>query len=199
MTDIQHKPRQLRDLLPEKVFAREWEALASALIDLDDIDDDGPNVTRGQSIAAGHNRMLGIGQAEATLAATFITWLGTNVGNCFLGKGRRMEQDLSGQHLPGMGFLAAWAIHNARNIGHNSGWRSCEYLSWDGEWNDARRYDPPAMTAAQLEILENMVRWLGTSDGAAFLARCEALIFAEQKGLSVHDLGRLAAAMPEVK
>lgn len=199
MADIQHKPRQLRDLLSEKVFAREWEAFASVQIDLDDLDHDDPNMTRGQSIAAGHNRMLEIGQAEATLAATFITWLGTNVGNCFLGKGRRMEQDMGQWNLPGTGFLAAWAVHNARHIGHNSGWRSCEYLAWDGEWNDARRYNPPEMTAAQLEILENMARWLGTQEGTAFLARCEALIFAEQKGLSVNDLGRLAAAIPGVE
>lgn len=196
MADIQHKPLQLRDLPPEKVFAREWEALASALIDLDDLEHDDLNVTRGQAIAAGHNRMLEIGQEEATLAATFITWLGTNVGGCFLGKGRRMEEELSGRHLAGMGFLAAWAIHNARHIGRNSGWRSCEYLAWDGDWKDARRFNPPAMTEDELEVLENMARWLGTSEGGKFLARCEALIYAEQKGLSVHDLSHLAAATP---
>lgn len=197
--EVQHKPRATRNLIPEMVYAREWEALASKRISCDDLDHDDPHVTVGQRIAAGQSVTIQVDQEHATLAATFVTWLGTSIGSCFLENGRRMESELAPRHVAGMGFLAAWTIHNARHIGVNSGWRSCEYMAFDGDWNNARRYYPPAMTAHHLEVIENVVRWLATSEATRFLARCEALIFAEQKGLSITDLDRLKAAMTTVE
>lgn len=198
---VKHVPHRVRDLPAEKVFAREWELLASVVADDHDfdLDDDAPKFTEGERIAAGHCRWLKVGQEEATLAASFITWLGTSVGRCFLEYGRKLEALMKTSQGSGMGigdgsgFLAAWALQNARHIGMNHGWRTCEFLhsNW-GEVKDSR------ITSEQLEVLENVARWLGSVDGIAFVERCEAMIFAKQKNLSYSDIERLAPLLPAV-
>lgn len=180
---VEHRPLTVRNQLPEMVFASEWMKIASVVVDDSDygydLDSEDPAMTVGQVIAAGHNRHMHIGQAEATLAATFIVWLGTSVGRCFLERGKMLEDHfrkgvsagLGGEG--GAGFLAAWALHNARSIGLNGGWRTCEFMA--GDWKVRGQKE---VTAVQLELLDNMARWLGSKHGVRFIERCEAKVFA---------------------
>jgi len=113
------------------------------------------------------------GQREATVAATFVCWLGTNMGQSFLNEGKR----LSGHFFLGDSYLAAWACHNRRSRGVNSSWRSLEHMMNVG----GRDACIPDLSAHDYEAVEHIAHWLGSQDGQAFIAGCQAEIERRRK------------------
>ena len=177
---IKHEPFHLRDLMPEQVYAEQWKALASRVIPADDRGDWPGIRDDGQAILAGHNRNLHIGQYEASLGASFFTWLGTSVGRCFVNLGNELSLTIPrgrGGCGAESGFIAAWALHNTRHHSRNHGWRDADFLAFDSSnWNDARYCVPPKLSEKHMEVLENAARWLGTEAGREFVLRCEILV-----------------------
>lgn len=96
-----NRPGRSRDLMPERVFAQEWEienermtAVNFGLTALELILNSGPGPTQQ---ALGHNYRAEIDlptQRDATVAASIIQWLGTNCGKSFLDRvERRIKQE----------------------------------------------------------------------------------------------------------
>ncbi|MBB3759261.1 hypothetical protein [Xanthomonas arboricola] len=165
-------------MIPEQVFAELWEK------QMQGYDED------GDPSFAGITRDIKPTQELAYLAASFVTWLGSSVGLGFLSACRnQVVRHASSWHEDA--YLAAWAVENRRRPGHRHGWRMIEFLAWDGDWNSVSRHSPPLLSADTYEVVENLVCWLGSSAGEAFIALCEATILARQMGIRPDELVRL--------
>ena len=104
-------------------------------------------------------------QRDATVATSFMCWLGTNIGNAYLiGAERHVRVDANRCR----GFLAVWAWENRRRRGINSGRRLSDAILDDN------------VDARDLEVLEVMATWLGTKDGLALVAQAQEEINAVQ-------------------
>jgi hypothetical protein len=127
-------------------------------------------------------------QSHASLAASFIIWLGTNCGNCFLDQAKKLVAANPHMRKSQM-FLAQWAIENRRTSGINHSGRMIEHLMDTAENGMFGRSAPfPVPTAAECEVVEHVAFWLGSDEGQMFLKQCERLIAIRQKGLSNDDL-----------
>lgn len=108
-------------------------------------------------------------QREATVAASIVCWLGTNMGRCLLDQARRLTA--GGALWDGDAYVAAWAVHNQRKRSVNGGARALELMLQTTVQDAAARL--PRASADDYEVAEHVMRWLGTRDGQAFLNRCE--------------------------
>lgn len=106
-------------------------------------------------------------QRAASVAASFMVFMGCNGGRAFTFEAERYAEQpfFVGRENA---FLAAWAVFNARTTGVNGGLRTSEYMlarkypywrraihHWEGiDWSCV-----PAITQEDNDILESMVRW----------------------------------------
>jgi hypothetical protein len=137
-----------------------------------------------------------VGQREASVAASLICWLGTNIGQSVLEEGRRLEVDFE---QPGDGYLAAWSVHNRRCFNKLNGWRALEHMVQSLQ--DQKEGLMPSCSADDLEVAEHVMFWLGSKQGQRFLAqvgaeveRCrklEALASFHRRGVNSPVVGRL--------
>ncbi|MBB5769133.1 hypothetical protein [Xanthomonas euroxanthea] len=180
MSELSHRPHHppRNGMIPEPVFAELWEKQMRGYDD------------EGDPAFAVITRDIPPTQELASLVASFVTWLGTNVGMRFLSACRK-QSALRGSDWYGDGYLAAWAIENHRRAGHCYGWRMIEMLAWVGDWNTTDRHHPPLLTADAYEVVENLVCWLGATEGQKFIALCEATILARQMGIRPDHLAAL--------
>lgn len=161
-------------LAGEVVFATRWRKAMAA-----------PNAFREVLMFSGQRAT----PRAARVAASFITWLGTHIGQCFLLRAKRLAKGavLSGPEA----YLAAWSLANQRRSHTNSGRRSLEHLvqtkdypldpysSWSGE--------PPSVD--DYEVVDATAAWLGSKDGQAFLAACaDESAAMEKRDSLVHHL-----------
>lgn len=146
-----HPPRDDHD---ESIYARRWGEL-----------NENGDVFAGLMA----NYMRKYGQREATIIASFICWLGTNVGMLYLSDARR----LSASAFLEDAYLAAWAIHNKRSVGVSSGYRLIEVLLAEKAGSDALA---PTLCADDYECADLAARWLSTPIGLKFIDQCEAEI-----------------------
>lgn len=110
-------------------------------------------------------------QRAASLVATFITWLGTNVGRvALLHQANRLFSVF--QHLP-HAYVAAFAVANATN--HPMQIELVEYIMRTPEDYETNRH--AVLDLQDYRILESAAAWLGTTRGQQFidLAECEIL------------------------
>jgi hypothetical protein len=186
-----HKPMRppRQDVLGEVVFSEHWERLmAEEGPPMDDCDE-----YAFRSLMSAFPRKLT--QRHATVAATFVNWLGTNCGAAFLSEARRMEQAGGGW---GRGFVAAWAVQNMRQSSINWGCRTIEMLlAPDDHWNRSTFAGSgllklPELYADDYEVIEHVVRWLG-NEGLRFLSTCEREITRRLAAEREERLHRLAA------
>lgn len=119
------------------------------------------------------SRRPAIDQADATMAATLVQWLGTNAGACLIHQARALQRSgLSGPEA----FVAAWAIRNARRRATNSDLRSIESMMIPpGEPRnlDGDPHRAPEITLRQYETAEHVCAWLGSPEGQGFIAARE--------------------------
>lgn len=116
MQNLIHQPiRPPRDMIEERVYSRHWQALME--------DNRGRDRSPLEQILISYPEP--IDQRAASIAASFICWLGTNVGCSFLRMGRRLSEL---PELCGQGYVAAWGVQNRRFHATNGGARAVEFL-----------------------------------------------------------------------
>lgn len=155
--------RPARAGLAEVVFLSEWQALLKKHPVLSDLLD-GKKTTK----------------RDAQVAASFITWLGTNSGAAFVHAADQMVQTLQSSES---GYLAAWALINRRQWHINSGVRTIESVLALCNLFDKRNVGIAPHIAAQdveisiddIDTVEALVVWISTAQGRAFVKNCTAL------------------------
>lgn len=165
---ITHAPiRPPRNMIEEQVYARRWAELMGSPSGYDD---------RNYLEAVLIHYDTRVGQREASVAASFICWLGTNIGKSFLSEGRRLTPHFQ---VPQDAYHAAWSVHNRRRFASNNGWRSVEYFCRTEE--DQKANVMPRPSANDYEVVEHVAEWLGSAEGQDFIAGCETEIERHRK------------------
>jgi hypothetical protein len=159
---VKHVPiRPPRDMCEEQVFARRWRELMEM--------PSGDEWSRGPL----HTILIGypyeVDQRAASVAASFITWLGTNVGKCFLDLGNKIRDNVPDAVYTA--YLAAWGVQNSRRFGNNSNARQIEFLVRTQA--DMEKDFFPEVSVKDLEVLEQVALWLGLNEGQKFIRKCE--------------------------
>lgn len=164
---MKHVPiRHARNMTEEQVFARQWKELMESK----------------EPYESGMLSRVLIGypyeikQREASVAASMICWLGTQVGKSFLLLAEEIREKTSCAHYS---YVAAWGVRNARVFGHNSNARQIDFLTRTQAEMEANFF--PETFVKDLEVLDQVCLWLGTEDGRAFIAGCEAEIMRRQE------------------
>jgi hypothetical protein len=157
---MKHVPiRPPRNMSEEQVFVRRWKELMESK----------------QPCESGMIRRILIGypyeidQRVASVLASLVCWLGTNVGKGFLDTGNRIKENVPLIRFP---YLAAWGECNARIFGMNSGARQIEFLTRTQDDMDRDVFHE--VSVKDLEALEQLCMWLGTAEGRSFVEGCEA-------------------------
>lgn len=165
-----HEPvRPCRDgSAGEVVFLSRWQMLMLERSAYLDDDEDGCPLSGILAHVPGR-----VQQRDATLAASFMTWLGTRVGQCFILDARM----IAASRPLGVPFLAAWSAENLRRRHVNGGVRAIEWLLVaPGTPVDPISGAPvsmPAISVRDLEVTDQLAVWLGQPAGRAYLAACE--------------------------
>lgn len=120
--------------------------------------------------------LLPVDQRDATAAASFVCWLGTNAGNCFTLYAKRLQD--GGIEQP---FLTAWARQNVRRSYINGGKRTVEAILREP-------------TIRDLEVIEKVAEWLGSPAGAKFVKAAEFEIEETRKAIQEQNQAKLRAA-----
>lgn len=161
LVGLKHLPiREPRKGFPrEHVFAGRWQRLMQA------------KCCALRSVL--HDYLGPIGQREASVAASVITWLGTNIGQALLDDAKRRlsrspDPSPSGYHASDS-HLAAWAAENRRKRGFGGGVRLLEILLIERSERDT----VARPTADDYEVAEHVMFWLGQYDGQRFLEQCQ--------------------------
>ena len=154
---LKHEPcRPARpDVYAEGIFVESWQRFLATPTD-PAFDDEPLEVVLCNLVGE-------IDQRSATVAASFICWLGTNIGRGFLLEAERMKAKFPDAHSHA--YLAAWTFQNMRRPHVNSGWRTINAILPD--W---------PVEAADIEVADSVAYWLGTERGQRFLREVNAEI-----------------------
>lgn len=121
-------------------------------------------------------------QREASVTASFIVWLGTNCGRCFLESTERFATDMAANgkthYKREDAYVAWWAMENHRRTWLNHGWRYIDGVLSESTNPGARL---PEVSYDDCEVIEHVVHWLGTDDGRQFVKGCNAAIKARMR------------------
>lgn len=155
---IQHTPiRKVRDNMDEAIFLKCWQELNQK-----------PLLNRILS-------RIKPSQRDAQVAASFISWLGTGVGDSFLLQAKQRLQNGS-EDFSESAYLTAWAIKNKKKIDNK---RIVEFiLSKDEDWHkelnqSTIKIDCVQISLRDLDVIESIVIWLSTSEGYLFIKKCQ--------------------------
>lgn len=106
-------------------------------------------------------------QRAASVAASFMVFMGCNAGRDFTWKAERLAESGAFPYREGA-FVAAWALDNRRSMGVNNGLRMSEYmLAREYPIYEAPHFNRghvswsrvPNITQEDNDILESMVVW----------------------------------------
>lgn len=104
-----------------------------------------------------------VGQRAASVAASFMVFMGCNGGYCFTREAEALAERTAWKERA---FLQAWAADNARHDGINSGLRTIEYMLAAEYPIEAKTGGTrvnwakvPAITMHDIDVVESMVRW----------------------------------------
>ena len=148
--------RIARDMVGEQVFARRWQEFAEK---------ECGNSTGFEYVLRGYPYPLD--QRAASVAASFITWLGTNVGGSLLGIA---EEFKLARAVPSFAYVAAWSVMNVRSVGISSNARQIEFLTRTQEELEKNVFSE--VSVRDLEVVDQLTLWLGSHDGQGFLKGC---------------------------
>lgn len=132
-----------------------------------------------------------VGQREASVCASYMTFMGCNCGSCFTNAAEQMltigDQHRLSSTEEGR-FLMAWALENRRSRGVNGGIRTIEAMLAKSDAYVAtafdRRVDWDAfadITTADYDTVECMVAWWSGRDATEMRAIAKPMIEAESK------------------
>jgi hypothetical protein len=122
-------------------------------------------------------------QRAASVAASFMTYMGCNGGLCFT---RRAEELIGEFKFPEPAYIASWAIENARNKAVNSGLRTIEYMlarehPIKHKWPNGVNWKAvPCVTMEDIDVIDSMVRWWAGTTAKAIREQAEALLAAQK-------------------
>lgn len=157
----------------EQVFYEKWLELQQREVEFREVDE--PEHTTKLARILRHVQLPEIGERECTVAASWVCYLGCNVGASVISLGNCLK-DGAGEYRR---FLAAWAIHNTRAVGVNRGFRAIEFILAPA---DHVQKDPftfsgltraPDLSIIDYEVIEHLWLWLGSDEGAAWLEDCQ--------------------------
>lgn len=114
-----------------------------------------------------------IDQRAASMAASLVTWLGTNVGRSVLLEGDRIRKTGTVR----LAYLVAWTLENQRHRSVNGGVQIVEYLlmtTWPRVTGSLHHLPEPK--ACDIEVCDHVMRWIGEDRGQAFVQSCRAEI-----------------------
>lgn len=154
------------DVVGEVVFSERWALLMHRRPSWADPSDEEPAL---QGVLGD----LGApDQRDATVAATFVQWLGTNVGSAFLDRAARLRE-LPWAARNGIGpHMLAWAECNVRRTEVNGGMRAIESILTPAATPRCRLGLPVKVadvSLRDLEVVERVANWLDSADGLGFL------------------------------
>lgn len=185
----------------EQVFCEKWIELQQREAEFREVDE--PEHTIKLARILRHVQLPEIGERECTVAASWACYLGCNVGASVISLGDRLKEGAGEYHR----FLAAWAIHNTRAVGVNRGFRAIEFVLAP---DDHVQRDPfafsgltraPDLSLADYEVIEHLWLWLGSDEGAAWLADCQREIDRRQAAAwrAEHEFNNAATVGETVK
>jgi hypothetical protein len=200
---IVHEPLQAprKNHIGEHVYYERWQELMHRMPSgWSEHDDDNPpaEIAMLSSILRDLHCSGEIGQREASVCASFIVWLGCNIGNCLILQSERLRETHRAACV-----LVAWTLQNRRSIYSNGGYRSIEMiLSRDEDWHQASVGIPgvhelkqaPELTARDTEIVETLCCWLGEA-GHGFVIGCEREISKRQAHADLLERRRYEAKL----
>lgn len=125
-------------------------------------------------------------QRDASICASFMTFMGCNGGHCFTLEALRLTEKLGG---PYRGFMAAWALENNRCTGVNHGLRSIEYMLAEKHPIDHGRFNSgsvnwglvPEVTMRDIDVVEAMVEWWSGGEAGIIREIADPLISAANR------------------
>lgn len=174
---IEHRavrpPRE--GMVGEEVFAARWQELMAQEPEWDDY------ATMLHAVLRDYT--FPIGQREAEVAASVIQWLGTNAGESVVHKADSISRFLWPNRLPGedvhsAAYVAAFTMTNRRDRCVNMGVRAVEGILARESDLGYGRYGCygvvrlPPVSANDVEVVEHVMYWLGSTTGASFLKTC---------------------------
>ena len=163
-TTAPHTPfRPARKDLAEICFLSQWQALNA----------EAPSLLPG---------VLGRSRCDvrsARIAASFITWVGSNAGASFIEMAKSRIEDFT---YAEPAYLATWALVNRRQAHVNSGVRAIEVIMssdnlFEGvnhHYYAQKRASNLSISLADIDVIESMVSWLSTPHADAFVGSCMA-------------------------
>jgi hypothetical protein len=170
-----HPPRQGH--IAENVFAERWK-LFMATPPMRKGDLWGPMPSKILALDILSHLPARVTQRHATIAASIVTWLGTN---CGLGTMETARQNIARYHMhASTAYLCAWATCNQRLVFVNHGHRTLEHLLapadhfgrdiFSGGITLLKR---PELTAEDYEVAEHFWVWLSENQAQRFIRACE--------------------------
>lgn len=158
--NIIHKPiRPVRDdVVGEFVFSTAWEKMATRVFPHDE-----EEVGVFLDLAKYH-RIPDL-QRGASVAASFMTWLGTNCGNSFLHEASNRTRNPK--------YLLEWAKENRRQYGINNNIRTIEFLiAPEDHFKNGSLHKYPDVLFQDCEVIEMMCEWLERTNAQKMLKDC---------------------------
>lgn len=137
-------------------------------------------------------------QRAASVAASFIVYMGCNGGRCFTHEAQRLAQT-GAFFCAENAYLAAWAIENKRSGGFNSGLRTIEYMlarEHPITKGALARVDwklVPDLTMEDTDIVESMVAWWASTTAHWMRDAVEAQLKAREATEFLYTDARRAA------
>jgi hypothetical protein len=123
-----------------------------------------------------------IRQRDARVAASMVSWLGTNVGLSVLIDAKKIR-DSAPHWARGKAYHMAWALENTRNRCLSGGWKISEYLLAPADhFQKGELMQMPNYTWQDEEVLAHTFAWVGTLEGSEFVDSCNKQITAERTG-----------------
>jgi hypothetical protein len=158
---MKHVPiRPAREDIGEQVFSRRWKELMetnpAGLYSTKPI----YYVLRGYPYV--------VNQRAASVLASMVCWLGTNVGKGFLLLAEDFRDNTTCRFDC---YLAAWGVRNARKVGMNSCARQLEFITRTQDDMDKGVFTD--VSIRDLEAIDQLCIWLGGAEGQEFLKGCE--------------------------
>ena len=117
-----------------------------------------------------------VDQRCATVAATFITWLGTHCGHNLLNAFSVTRTCFPTMSAPDA-YAHTWILENQRTRYLGGGYRQIEHILADDACRAADGLkQAPELSVLDYEVVEGLVKWLSTAEGAFFISGCELQI-----------------------
>ncbi len=184
-------PTRAREQHPaEHAYRDQWHLLVRAQCDDHwELDDD--EQLAGPLVRILHDMPVQLTDRHSRIAATFITWLGTNVGGSIIWE-LRVKGATDKDPIFDRSVLRKWHEQNHRYSFCNRGFRSSDYLT-SADW------EKPTVCrdALEIEVFDHLANWLGSAGGRQFVAAAEARAVAYAKGLSTSEMQTIQAGGKE--